>query len=71
MLDEIIKRVDYDVRDNLHRTHLYNFIDTGKWGQHFVVPKNCTNLPYHLMVETLKYFAACERKEANTLKALV
>ena len=62
MLDKTIKRIDYDVTSASHRVHLYNFINTGKWGQHFTVPKNCTNLPYHLMTETLQYFAKCERQ---------
>ena len=62
MLEQIIKRVKFEVSDPLHRAQVYKFLDTGKWGQHFTVPKNCTNLPYHLMTETLQYFAKCERQ---------
>lgn len=53
---KVIKRVKFDPTSAKHRKALYSFIETGKWSLHFLANKDCTNLPYQLMIETITYF---------------
>lgn len=52
----VIKREQFNPKCVKHRKSLYKFIETGKWELHFKANKDCTNLPYQLMVETLMFF---------------
>lgn len=63
MLDktEIIKRVAFDVSKFEHRKAVADFNSKGKWNIHFEVPRDCNNLPYKLMVETLNYYVGAEQ----------
>ncbi len=57
---DIIKRVPFDAANKDHRKAVYNFIKKGKWDIYFEIPKNCQNLPYTLMEDTLHYFDKVE-----------
>jgi hypothetical protein len=58
---DVIKRVVFNPSIVEHREAVYNFLSTGKWTKFFEIPKNCQNLPYHLMEEMLKYFQKAEK----------